>query len=185
MKKTNEENKISRRDFIRKSGVSIGSLIVLPSHILFSKKEIRDASGKVIQKAVVSPNDKVNLACCGVGNRGASVVRDLYATGAANVVALCDINIGGKKTLKTISNHKGANQFQDFRAMFDYMGNQIDAVSVATPDFSHFPITILAMSFGKHVYVEKPLTRTFEESEMLIRAAKKFNVATQMGNQGH
>ena len=185
MKKTNEENKKSRRDFIRKSGVSIGSLMVLPSHVLFSKKEIRDASGKVIQKAVVSPNDKVNLACCGVGNRGASVVRDLYATGAANVVALCDINMGGKKTLKTISIHKGANQFQDFRAMFDYMGDQIDAVSVATPDFSHFPITILAMSLGKHVYVEKPLTRTFEESEMLIRAAKKFNIATQMGNQGH
>ena len=144
MKKTNEENKKSRRDFIRKSGVSIGSLIVLPSHILFSKKEIRDASGKVIQKAVVSPNDKVNLACCGVGNRGASVVRDLYATGAANVVALCDINMGGKKTLKTISIHKGANKYQDFRAMFDDMGNQIDAVSIATVSYTHLTLpTIL------------------------------------------
>ena len=72
--------------------------MVLPAN--FSPKEVRDASGKVIQKAVVLPNDKVNLACFGVGNRGASVVRDLYATGAANVVALCDVNMGGKKTLK-------------------------------------------------------------------------------------
>ena len=185
MEINNKENKKLRRDFIRKSGIYVGSLLVLPSHVLIPKKEIRDTSGKVIKKAVVSPNDKVNLACCGIGNRGASVVRNLYATGAANVVALCDINMGGKKTIKTMSTHKGANKYQDFRAMFDDMGNQIDAVSIATPDFSHFPITILAMSLGKHVYVEKPLTRTFEESEMLIRAAKKFNIATQMGNQGH
>jgi len=185
MKKTNKKKNNNRRDFIRKTGVSIGSLMVLPSHVLFAKKEVRDASGQVIQKAVVLPNDKVNLACCGVGNRGASVVRDLYATGAANVVALCDVNMGGKKTLKTMDIHKKAKQYQDFRILFDEMGDEIDAVSVATPDFSHFPITILAMSLGKHVYVEKPLTRTFQESEMLIRAAKKFNVATQMGNQGH
>ena len=65
------------------------------------------------------------------------------------------------------------------------MEGKIDAVSVGTPDFSHFPITILAMSLGKHVYVEKPLTRTFQESELLIKAAKKYGVATQMGNQGH
>ena len=185
MKKTNNKKISNRRDFIRKTGVSIGSLMVLPSQVLFAKKEVRDASGKVIQKAVVLPNDKVNLACFGVGNRGASVVRDLYATGAANVVALCDVNMGGKKTLKTMDIHKKAKQYQDFRTLFDDIEDEIDAVSVATPDFSHFPITILAMSLGKHVYVEKPLTRTFQESEMLIRAAKKFNVATQMGNQGH
>ena len=185
MKKTNNKKINNRRDFIRKTGVSIGSLMVLPSQLLFAKKEVRDASGKVIQKAVVLPNDKVNLACFGVGNRGASVVRDLYATGAANVVALCDVNMGGKKTLKTMDIHKKAKQYQDFRTLFDDIEDEIDAVSVATPDFSHFPITILAMSLGKHVYVEKPLTRTFQESEMLIRAAKKFNVATQMGNQGH
>ena len=185
MKNTNNKKNNKRRDFIRKASVSIGSLMVLPSKVLFAKKEVRDASGQVTQKAVVLPNDKVNLACCGVGNRGSSVVRDLYATGAANVVALCDVNMGGKKTLKTMNIHKKAKQYQDFRTLFDEMGDEIDAVSVATPDFSHFPITILAMSLGKHVYVEKPLTRTFQESEILIRAAKKFNVATQMGNQGH
>jgi len=175
----------SRREFVKKAGVSLGSLMVLPSHILFAKKEVRDASGKVIKKGVVLPNDKVNLACCGIGNRGSRVVSDLYATGAANVVALSDVNMGGEKTLKTMDIHSNAKRYKDFRVMFDEMRDQIDAVSVATPDFSHFPVTIQAMSLGKHVYVEKPLTRTFDESEMLIRAAKKFDVATQMGNQGH
>lgn len=183
-KKNKTENK-NRRDFIRKTGVSLGSLMILPSNILFAKKEVRNASGKIISKAVVLPNDKVNLACCGVGNRGSRVVRDLYATGAVNVVALCDVNMGGEKTLKTMNIHKKANRYQDFRTMFHDMTDKIDALSVATPDFSHFPITILAMSLGKHVYVEKPLTRTFQESEMLINAAKKYKVVTQMGNQGH
>ena len=113
--------------------------MVLPSHVLFAKKEIRDSSGKVIQKAVVAPNDKVNLACCGIGNRGASVVRYLNDTGAANVVALCDINMGGEKTLKTMDIHKKAKKYQDFRIMFDEMSDKFDSVSVATPDFSHFP----------------------------------------------
>ena len=184
MKKTKQVKNSKRREFFKKA-ISIGSLMVLPSHVLFAKKEIRDSSGKVIQKAVVAPNDKVNLACCGIGNRGASVVRYLNDTGAANVVALCDINMGGEKTLKTMDIHKKAKKYQDFRIMFDEMSDKFDSVSVATPDFSHFPITILAMSMGKNVFVEKPLTRTFNESEILIRAAKKFNVATQMGNQGH
>ena len=69
--------------------------------------------------------------------------------------------------------------------MFDRMANQIDAVTVGVPDHSHFPIAIEAMSHGIHVYVEKPLARTFHEVEILMRAEKKFGVVTQMGNQGH
>ena len=41
------------------------------------------------------------------------------------------------------------------------------------------------MSLGKHVYVEKPLARTFMECELMMQAAKKYSVVTQMGNQGH
>jgi predicted dehydrogenase len=69
--------------------------------------------------------------------------------------------------------------------MLDQMGKDIDAVSVVTPDHTHFTAAISAMALGKHVYVEKPLTHTFEEAEILMRAEKKFKVVTQMGNQGH
>ena len=78
-----------------------------------------------------------------------------------------------------------AARFQDFRQMFEKMADKIDAVSVGVPDHSHFPITIEAISYGKHVYVEKPMARTFQEVEIMMRAAKKYNVVTQMGNQGH
>ena len=99
--KSKNNNKLgnnNRRSFIKKTGVSLGSMIFIPSHVLFSKKEVRDAAGQIIQKAVVAPSDKVNLACCGIGNRGGAVIRDLYATGAANVVALCDVNLDGERS---------------------------------------------------------------------------------------
>ena len=65
------------------------------------------------------------------------------------------------------------------------MGKDIDAVTVVTPDHTHFPAAMLAMSMGKHVYVEKPLTHSYREADLLMKAEKKFGVVTQMGNQGH
>jgi len=61
----------------------------------------------------------------------------------------------------------------------------IDAVIVATPDHNHAVVAMAAMQMGKHVYVQKPLTRTVYEARALTNAARKYNVATQMGNQGH
>ena len=61
----------------------------------------------------------------------------------------------------------------------------IDAVLVATPDHAHAVIAMAAMQLGKHVYVQKPLTRTISEARALTEAARKYKVVTQMGNQGH
>ena len=78
-----------------------------------------------------------------------------------------------------------AEIFDDFRKMFEKLGGKIDACTIGTPDHSHFPIAILAMSMGIHVFVEKPLAHTFEECELLMAAEKKYGVKCQMGNQGH
>ena len=140
----------------------------------------------------ISPNlllaaagDKVRLACIGIGNRGADDVKDLNATGLANIVALCDTDMGAPHTQQSLKMFPSVPRFQDFRKMFDKMANEIDAVLVATPDFSHFPIAMLAMSLGKHVYVEKPMAHTFRQIELMMAAEKKYKVACQMGNQGH
>lgn len=129
--------------------------------------------------------EKVNLACCGIGNRGADVVIALHATGLANIVAFCDVDMGAPHTQKVLKKFPDVPRFQDFRQMLDKMGKDIEAVSVGTPDFSHFPIAMLAMSMGKHVYVEKPMAHTFQEVELMMLAEKKYKVAAQMGNQGH
>ena len=135
---------------------------------------------------VAGANGKVNLACVGIGNRGEQIINDFEKTGMINVVALCDIDMGAKHTQKIMGKYPKAKQFQDFRVMFDKMSNEIEAVLIATPDHSHFHICMMALQYGKHIYVEKPMARTFYEAELLMQAARKYpNVVTQVGNQGH
>ena len=132
-----------------------------------------------------APIAKVNLACCGIGNRGDQIIKDLHATGLANIVALCDTDLGAPHTVEILKMFPGARRFQDFRQMFDKMGKGFDAVSIGTPDFSHFPIAMLAMSQGKHIYCEKPMGQSFRQIELMMAAEQKYKVAAQMGNQGH
>ena len=132
-----------------------------------------------------TPNEKVNLACIGIGNRGKDVTNDLYKTGLCNIVALCDTEMGSSRTKNVAEQFPDAPKFTDFRKMFDQMDKQIDAVHVSTPDHSHFVISMEAMRRGKGVYVEKPLAHSFHQIDLLMEAEKKYKVACQMGNQGH
>jgi len=132
-----------------------------------------------------TPNEKVNLACCGIGGQGGGDINSLVSTGLCNVVALCDTEIGSGRTQGSIKKFPDVPQFTDFRKMLDKMDKQIDAVLVATPDHSHFVIAMEAMRRGKGVYVEKPLAHSFHQLDLLMAAEKKYKVACQMGNQGH
>lgn len=158
---------LQRRSFL-KGSIATGALTV------FSPNILRAAS-----------TDKVRLACVGIGNRGADVIRDINKTGLAEIVALCDTDMGSKPTEPILKMFPNVPRFQDFRKMFDKMGKDFDAVCIATPDFSHFPIAMLAMSQGKHIYVEKPMAHSFYQIELMMAAEKKYKVACQMGNQGH
>jgi predicted dehydrogenase len=131
------------------------------------------------------PGQKVKIAYIGIGNQGADDIGKLDKTGLTEVVALCDTEIGAPRTQAVLKKYPNLPRFRDFRQLFDKLGNKFDAVLIATPDFSHFPAAILAMSLGKHVYVEKPVAHSVRQIELLIAAEKKYKVATQMGNQGH
>jgi predicted dehydrogenase len=160
----------SRRSFIKQS-MLLSAAATLP---------IITKAGKT------APSDKVNLACIGIGNQGGNDVEAFAATGLANFVAFCDVDMGAPQTQKVLKKFPDVPRFQDFRKMFDKMGNQIDAVAVGVPDHSHFPIVMMALALGKHVYVEKPMARTYNEVELMMKAARKHpKIVTQMGNQGH
>jgi predicted dehydrogenase len=127
-----------------------------------------------------SPNEKLNIASIGGGGRPLSVLRGLATE---NIVALADPDWA--RAADGFQAHEKAARFKDYREMLDKMGGQIDAVVVGTPDHTHASAALAAMQRGKHVYVEKPLTRTPWEARLLADAAVKYKVATQMGNQGY
>ena len=129
--------------------------------------------------------DKVRLACVGIGQQAWGDIRSFANTKLVEIAALCDTDLEGKQCVAALKRYPNVPRFTDFRKMLDAMEGKIDAVAVMTPDFSHFPALMAAMKRGLPVFSEKPLAHTFEECELLMKAAAKYGVATQMGNQGH
>ncbi|MDD4821968.1 MAG: Gfo/Idh/MocA family oxidoreductase [Bacteroidales bacterium] len=173
----------TRRDFLRTAAITTAGIA---AGELSMKAQAANSQSAESIKRVNGAGNKVNLACIGIGNRGEQVIGEWERTGLANIVALCDVDMGGPQTLKVMGKYPKARQFKDYREMFDKMGNEIEAVSVVLPDFSHFPAVMLSMAYGKHVFVEKPMARTFLEAELMMKAARKYkNLVTQVGNQGH
>jgi len=130
-----------------------------------------------------SPNEKLNLASIGAGGQPFGDLRNAVA-GVENVVALADVDFA--RGAQGFATYPKAEKYKDFRQMLDRQGKEIDAVVIGTADHMHATCALACMQLGKHVYVEKPLTRTPWEARLLAQAAAKYpKVATQMGNQGY
>ena len=138
------------------------------------------AGGVAPKRTYASKLDRVQFACIGIGGKGSSDSDDAKRTG--QVVAVCDID--GTALEKGTSKFGGAEQFFDFREMFDSMGDKIDAVTVSTPDHTHAVAAIQAMRLGKHCFCQKPLTHSIEEARIMGNLAREKGLVTQMGNQG-
>lgn len=158
---------ISRKDFLSKTAALAAGFTILPSYVV---------SGLGYRM----PSDKLNIAGVGVGGRGLGVLRAMEES--ENIVALCDVD--WRYSQRAFDHFPDAKKFWDWRVMLDEMGDDIDAVMVATADHTHAVIAAHAMTLGKHVYVEKPLTHTVYESRLLTNLARVYKVASQMGNQG-
>jgi len=158
---------ISRREFLEKTAAATVVLTLVPSLVLGSKV------GKI------APSDKLNIAGIGIGGRGFDVLKNMATE---NIIALCDVD--WKYSDKCFNSFPKAKRYWDWRKMFDEIGKTIDAVVIATPDHTHAIIAANAITLGKHVYCEQPLTHSVYESRLLTKLAEKYNVATQMGNQG-
>jgi predicted dehydrogenase len=159
---------MSRRKFLQKGGVAALGLTVIPN-IAMGKS----FSGRT------APSDKLNIAAVGVGGMGFA---NLKAVESENIVGLADVD--WKYSDRVFKYFPKAKPYYDFRKMYDEIGKSMDAVIVATADHTHAVIAATAMSMGKHVFVQKPLTHSVYESRLLTKLSKKYKVATQMGNQG-
>jgi predicted dehydrogenase len=163
MKDGKKNKNISRREFMGGATAAM-AFTIIPSHVLAQP-----------------PSEKLNVASIGAGGMGAGNTRAAAAAGA-NIVALCDVDWA--KAEESFKRFPKAKKYKDFRKMLDNE-KSIEAVIVATPDHFHTVAAMAAMRRGKHVYVQKPLTRLVSEARALTEAARKYKVVSQMGNQGH
>lgn len=136
--------------------------------------------GTSSEGAADSPNEKLNIACIGIGGRGSA---NLGGVSSQNIVALCDVD--EQRAGKAFEKHSKAKRYHDYRRMLDEMENQIDAVVVSTPDHTHFHPSMTAMQMGKHLYCEKPMAHSVREARKMTETAAKMKVATQLGCQRH
>ena len=164
---------LSRRQFvgdIAKAGTAASVFMIVPRHVL--------------GRGYVAPSDKVDIACVGVGGMGGQDVRGLAGLPDVNLHSLCDVD--WRYAESTFGAHPKAHRFRDFREMIEKEARNVDAVTVSTPDHTHAAAAMLALKAGKHVYTQKPLTRTIFEARALAQeAARRPRQMTQMGNQGH
>ncbi len=157
-------NRITRREMLRRTALAGLGLA---------------AARRTLWGDVKSPNDKLNIAIIGAGGQGGG---NTGAVAGENIIALCDAD--ERRAAGTFKRFPDAKRYADFRKMFDEIHKEIDAVVVSTPDHTHAVAAVAAMRLGKHVYCEKPLTRTVHESRVMRETAVKHKVVTQMGNQG-
>ena len=128
-----------------------------------------------------APSDKLNIGCVGVGGmQGASDVRSVSSE---TIYALCDVD--EKFLERAAAQLPDAKLYRDFREMLDKEHKNLDGITITIPDHMHASVALRAMERGVSVYCQKPLTQSVWEARLLTKAAEKYNVVTQMCNQGY
>ncbi len=127
-----------------------------------------------------SPNEKLNIACIGVGGRGGA---NVSGVASQNLVAFADVD--DNRAAGAYKKYDKAKQYRDYRKMLDEHGGKLDAVVISTPDHTHFHPAYAAMQLGLHVYLEKPLAHNVWETRTLTDFAREKKLATQLGSQRH
>ena len=166
MEEKSKMTSVSRRAFLGTTAAAAAGFTIVPRH----------AVAGLGHKA---PSDKLNIAGVGIGGMGFANLKNLESE---NIVGLCDVD--WKYSAPVFERYSGAKKYKDWRKMYDELGDSIDGVVVATADHTHAIVAAHAITMGKHVYVQKPLTHSVYESRLLTKLADKYKVATSMGNQG-
>jgi predicted dehydrogenase len=157
----------TRRTFL-KSGAALGAGVWVATRSEMSR--------------AVGPNERLAVGVIGVGRRGADNLGALTKVGAAQVVAVCDID--PQFLADAGDTCPDAEQYDDFRVMLD-KEKSLDAVLVSCADHTHAPASLMALGMGKHVYCEKPLAHNVFEARRMTELAAKNQLVTQQGTQIH
>ncbi len=156
----------NRREFIGSVSTAIAGFTIIPANVIAGLGH-------------TAPSDKMNIAGIGIGGMGFANLKNLESE---NIIALCDMD--WKYSNRVFDYFPKAKKYKDWRRMYDELGKSIEGVVIATSDHTHCITAAHAITLGKHVYVQKPLTHSVYESRLLTKLAWEYRVATSMGNQG-
>ncbi len=168
--------KSSRREFVRRSAAAVAGAIVLPQII---PSTALGMGGKL------PPSDRIVFGLIGTGSQGTSDMKDfLKLNNQVQFVALCDVDSNRLTATKEIVD--AANKNKDCRIYGDYRDilekETLDAVLIALPDHWHGIIYTAAVNKKLNVYGEKPICRTIEDGQTIVRAVKENKVTWQTGS---
>ncbi len=169
---------LSRRGFMQRSltAMAAAGLPMWYARETFAAEEEKEAAAK----KKVTANDRIVMGAIGCGGRGRAILNDARRQKGVEVVAVCDVDARHRKdTAQQVG--KDCKDYEDFRQLLDR--EDINAVTIGTPDHWHTLIALYALRKGKDVYCEKPLTLTIQEGQVLVEVAKQTGRIFQVGTQ--
>jgi hypothetical protein len=173
-----ELNQVSRRTMLK-------TILWTPPALMFGGSSVFAMGIKPLSEPkFIARGQKIRAAQIGVFNRGGQILKT-FAKNKSQIEFKAFADVLFTTHDYKMNDFPGVPCYRDYRQMLEEMHDEIDAVIIATPDHSHFPMIMHAMLLGKHVYVEKPMAQNVYECRLIEEAVKKCGVVTQLGNQGH
>ncbi len=172
----NRRQKITRRNFLKNAASAVGAAAAFPYIV---------PSSALGGAGSVAPSNRIVMGCVGVGGRGTGVMQSLLATGEVKVICICDVDADRRAKVKDLLANKYESPdcaaYSDFREVV--ARDDIDAVSIATPDHWHTIPTVAAAKAGKAVYCEKPLALTIDQGRKMVDTVHRYGTVFQTGTQ--
>ena len=180
------EKKMDRREFLNRSSLAAAAASVGVASAKTSKKPLKPRVTARSASRVVGANDRINVGSIGVGGMGTAHLRAFVQQSERDkdiqVVAVCDVYKRRKERALSVAKLAEKDVHHDYRDLL--ARGDVDAVVIASPDHWHGQMAVDALTAGKDVYLQKPMTYTIEEARLVAEAAKRHNRIVQVGSQG-
>jgi predicted dehydrogenase len=154
-------------------------------HSSLTRREFAGAAAFLTAGAysrILGANERLHIGVIGAGGMATAHMKtlvDMKDSDNVEIVAVCDIY---DKRRDAAAQLTGGKPYKDYRALLDT--KEIDYAVIAVPEHWHFQMTMDALARNKHVYCEKPMTKTVEQSKKVIARVKQAGVKMQVGVQG-
>ena len=167
-----EKQSLSRKDFIKKTGLTVGLFSIVPAHVLGGAK-------------YTSPSDKITMGFIGCGKQSPGLSSDFMRLNDVQLIAASDVDSVKltrfqERVDSFYNNNSVCRGYLEYENLLDR--DDIDSVIVCTPDHWHAKPAIEALKSGKDVYCEKPLSHSIEEGRAMVNATRNYSRVFQTGS---